>query len=526
MHNIVLIVLLVILIAVIYNNVTLLQYVQQDFIPIVQTFDNSNVPLIEPPTEIIIEGNQYECHKQLTPCSTHQDCDICREGLANCQYFDDKTLITITHDDGEKQEFTIEPGESYCMALDRERARSCNPNTGVWILAESPVGYSLLCSCFTPGLVTQLSLYHDCDIPVGCQPHGQIVSINERPMRCSCEVGYVADFNADTQTPFCRTRRIRDVIQNSEFFPHAPCPLGYIPIEHPGLDPEYLRMTNARNVCVIDPCSVDPVSGQRHEGYLVSYTYEDRERHFCNCPVDDGLFGVYSDRPTMVRPSSERLVNACLKPFNVHISAIPVIEYKWFWGHIDLFVSDDDIVAFVDRNRVSSSRYHRMMFPILKPHPHIPWDISGILLIMKFSSAFTPVFDVPTTMQNTYTRYYLQNYTLCFYPGLEGRCIVNGYMNCIRRHGVVQVNTAERFSDKQCILSRDGRWIRVWHQPQVYRSGRFPVALYVSVKFVYSGDRDHTTVRPVFGIDTTAEYADIWNLLIPLLRTYHHISIQ
>nr|QKO28913.1 PIF-2 [Spodoptera exigua multiple nucleopolyhedrovirus] len=514
------------MIAVIYNNVTLLQYVQQDFIPIVQTFDNSNVPLIEPPTEIIIEGNQYECHKQLTPCSTHQDCDICREGLANCQYFDDKTLITITHDDGEKQEFTIEPGESYCMALDRERARSCNPNTGVWILAESPVGYSLLCSCLTPGLVTQLSLYHDCDIPVGCQPHGQIVSINERPMRCSCEVGYVADFNADTQTPFCRTRRIRDVIQNSEFFPHAPCPLGYIPIEHPGLDPEYLRMTNARNVCVIDPCSVDPVSGQRHEGYLVSYTYEDRERHFCNCPVDDGLFGVYSDRPTMVRPSSERLVNACLKPFNVHISAIPVIEYKWFWGHIDLFVSDDDIVAFVDRNRVSSSRYHRMMFPILKPHPHIPWDISGILLIMKFSSAFTPVFDVPPTMQNTYTRYYLQNYTLCFYPGLEGRCIVNGYMNCIRRHGVVQVNTAERFSDKQCILSRDGRWIRVWHQPQVYRSGRFPVALYVSVKFVYSGDRDHTTVRPVFGIDTTAEYADIWNLLIPLLRTYHHISIQ
>jgi hypothetical protein len=248
MHNIVLIVLLVILIAVIYNNVALLQYVQQDYIPVVATFDNSDVPLIQPPTEIVIDGNQYECHKQLTPCSTHQDCDICREGLANCQYFEDRTLITITHDDGEQQEFTIEPGESYCMALDRERARSCNPNTGVWILAESPVGYALLCSCLTPGLVTQLSLYHDCDIPVGCQPNGQIISINERPMRCSCEVGYVADFNADTQTPFCRPRRIRDVIQNSEFFPQAPCPQGYIPIEHPGLDPEYLRITNARNV--------------------------------------------------------------------------------------------------------------------------------------------------------------------------------------------------------------------------------------------------------------------------------------
>ncbi|AXU41634.1 PIF-1 [Spodoptera eridania nucleopolyhedrovirus] len=524
MHNIVLIVLLVVLIAVIYNNVALLQYVQQDYIPVVATFDNSDVPLIQPPTEIVIDGNQFECHKQLTPCSTHQDCDICREGLANCQYFEDRTLITITHDDGEQQEFTIEPGESYCMALDRERARSCNPNTGVWILAESPVGYALLCSCLTPGLVTQLSLYHDCDIPVGCQPNGQIISINERPMRCSCEVGYVADFNADTQTPFCRPRRIRDVIQNSEFFPQAPCPHGYIPIEHPGLDPEYLRITNARNVCVIDPCSVDPISGQRHEGYLVSYTHNGEERHFCNCPISSDLFGVYSDQQTMVRTSSQRLVNACLRPFNIPLAVLPVIEYKWFWGHIDLFISDDDVVAYVNHFMLSSPRYQRMLFHVTKQHPHFPASVN--FFVMKFSTAYTPIFEAFSNLQNIYTRYYLQNYTLCFYPGLEGRCIVNNYMNCIRRHGVVQVNTAERFSDKQCILSRDGRWIRVWHRPSVYRSGRFPVALYVSVKFVHSGDRDFTTVRPVFGIDTTANYEDIWNLFIPLLNTYHHISIQ
>jgi hypothetical protein len=275
---------------------------------------------------------------------------------------------------------------------------------------------------------------------------------------------------------------------------------------------------------VIDPCSVDPVSGQRHGGYLVSDTHNGEERHFCNCPISNDLFGVYSDQQTMVRTSSQRLVNACLRPFNIPLMLLPVIEYKWFWGHIDLFISDDDVVAYVNHVMLSSPKYQRMLFNVTKPHPHFPDSVH--YSVMKFSTAYTPIFETFSNLQNIYTRYYLLNYTLCFYPGLEGRCIVNGYMNCIRRHGNVQVNTAERFSDKQCILSRDGRWIRVWHRPNVYRSGRFPVALYVSVKFVHSGDRDFTTARPVFGIDTTANYEDIWNLFIPLLNTYHHISIQ
>ena len=526
MYNIVLIVLLVVLIVVIYNNIVLLQYVQQEYVPVIYRFDNTNVPLIEPPAEIIIEGNTHECHKQLTPCATHQDCDVCREGLANCQYFEDKTLITITHDDGEQQQFTIEPGESYCMALDRDRARSCNPNTGVWILAESPVGYSLLCSCLTPGLVTQLSLYHDCDIAVGCQPNGQIVSINERPMRCSCETGYVADFNTETQTPFCRPRRIRDVIQNPEFFPQAPCPAGYIPIEHTGLDPAYLQLTNARNVCVIDPCSVDPISGQRHRGYLVSRTLNDgTEEHFCNCAILDNLFGVYSDQPTMIRPSDKPLVNACIQPFNVLITQLPVVEYKWFWAHVDLFYSDDDIVATIRPDQVSSPRYNRMVFPYLKSHPHFPQSMNFSL--MKFSTAFSPIFTTQTGQNNIFTQLYMNTVSPnCFYPGLEGRCIVNNYTDCIRRHGVVQVNTAEKFTSKQCILSRDVRWLRVWHRPQVYRNNRFSIALYVNAKFISSTSRDYNTVRPVYGSETSVSSENLRNIVIPLLNTYHHISIQ
>nr|AIW01446.1 per os infection factor 1 protein [Spodoptera frugiperda multiple nucleopolyhedrovirus] len=528
MYNILLIVLLIFIILIVYNNITLLQYVQQDYIPVLTRFDNTHVPLIEPPTEIVIEGNTHECHKTLTPCSTHMDCDVCREGLANCQYFENKTIITITDEDNVERQFTIEPGESYCMALDRERARSCNPNTGVWILAQSPVGFSLLCSCLTPGLVTQLSLYHDCDIPIGCQPHGNIISINERPMRCSCEVGYVADFNAETQTPYCRTRRIRDVIQNPDFFPLAPCSWPYIPIEHPGLDPAYLQSTNARNACVIDPCTVDPITGQQVVGWLVTRYLNDEDKDtqfFCNCSAGHNLFGVYNDQPNMIRPSAEKLVNACIQPFNVHVAQLPAIEYKWFWGQRNLYTSDDDVVATVRPDQISSPRYRRMLFTYLTPHPFFPESVN--FMVMKFSTAYTPIFnEADRNYHNLFTHYYELNHrsATCFYPGF-GRCVVHDHTNCIRRFGSVQVGTAENLKGTQCYLSRDRWWIRIWYKPQVYTNRRYAVALYVNGLFFVINTRDFRTVRFVSATDLLINQNDLNNSLITLLNTYHHISV-
>lgn len=180
-------------------------------------FNNEQVPLIEPLSEIIIESNAHECHNNLTPCLTHADCDLCREGLANCQMFEEDTILNMRTDDGQEQEILIKAGESYCLALDRERARSCNPNTGVWMLAQTETGFTLLCSCLRPGLVTQLNMYEDCNIAVGCAPHGRIDNINNVSMQCVCDEGYVSDYNAETETPFCRPRTVRDVLYDENF---------------------------------------------------------------------------------------------------------------------------------------------------------------------------------------------------------------------------------------------------------------------------------------------------------------------
>ncbi|QAT90319.1 PIF-1 [Spodoptera exempta nucleopolyhedrovirus] len=393
-----LLIFLVLIIFIIYNQITLLQYEQKDYLPPIAIFDTSQIPLIDPPSEIIIEGNPYECHKQLTPCTTHQDCDICREGLANCQYFDEKTIVTLINDNNEEEKLTILPGESYCLALDRERARSCNPNTGVWLLAESPVGFSLLCSCLTPGLVTQLSLYDDCNIPIGCQPHGQIISINETPMRCSCDLGFVADFDVTTQTPYCRSRRIRDVIQNPEFFPLAPCPAGFVRIEDENLDPEYLRMTNARNVCVIDPCSVDPVSGVNTHGRLSTYVYNDERIAYCHCPAIHLSFGVYSEQ-SMLKRGSVRTVNACIKPVNF-INFDHHSRYSYFWGDDDKehFSNDNIRLTFSSYLSLSSLRYFRMVYTYEN------------YLYVKFSPSYTPnIGDTSSNQNNTFFEFLRYN---------------------------------------------------------------------------------------------------------------------
>ncbi|AAZ38203.1 ORF-37 [Agrotis segetum nucleopolyhedrovirus A] len=527
MYTILTIIILLFVIVILFNYIGLLQYVQRDLVHPLVFFDNSDVALIEPPTEIVIEGNEHECHKQLTPCTTHLDCDICREGLANCQYFDEKTLITITNDNGEEQKLNIEPGESYCLALDRERARSCNPHTGLWILAESEVGYSLLCSCLTPGMVTQTSLYNDCDVPVGCQPHGQIVSLFETPMRCSCELGFVADFDSATQTPFCRSRRIRDVIENHDYFPVEPCEPGYIPIEHIGLDPEYLTYAGARNACVIDPCSVDPISGERTSGHLVALRQGMEDLNFCNCPITDNLFSVYNDQPNMIRASTRRVVNACIRPFNISITQVPRLDYTFFWGHADTSTSDDDIVAAVYAWQLSSPRYRRMLFNYTRPHPDFPASTS--MNLMKFSTAFSPIY----RNDNIFSRFVAtsaRTQAPCFFPGPEGRCIVANHNLCIRRHHSFQVGTAETFTNNWCFLSREGGWIKVWSNPNRYSAARYPLTLRCNALFTLNWDsREYTTIYIVFGYNAISWETDpeAVNVTLPqILATFANYSVN
>ncbi|ABY65852.1 per os infectivity factor 1 [Orgyia leucostigma nucleopolyhedrovirus] len=493
-------------------------------------FDNSNVPLIEPPSEIYIEGNTRECHKNLTPCTTHADCDACREGLANCQHFTETTMIVIHDDNGAEIRHTIQPGESYCMALDRERARSCNPHTGLWLLAESAVGFSLLCSCLTPGLVTQLNMYEDCNVTVGCQPHGRIANINETPLRCECDEGYIADFDNATQTPHCRPLTVRDVVYDEIFFPRAPCQDGFVRLDHPSLDPIYRQELRLPDICVVDPCSVDPISNQRTAGRLAYYRSADGtvEYKYCRCPLWNNLFSVYSPTPSMIGESSAPVANACIRPFAFNLQSISRIDYKFFWARSDKTRSDDDIVCMVrSPSELSHERYARLLYTYLTRHPDTT-ILSGSRLL-KFSTAYSVLDDDNNNAVNgnayeQYVRLAARTSAPCFFPGV-GRCITVNRDDCIRRHAAAQVWTAETFTNSWCVFSREGSDLRIWSPATRYPNDLFPVVLRVNLLFgIINHDRNYTTVSLVAGDDVTTG-ANVDNLAT-LLNTYADYSIN
>ncbi|AXS67783.1 pif1 [Cryptophlebia peltastica nucleopolyhedrovirus] len=531
------IVIIVCFIIIVIILATLIILLKTDYEPaqtVLLRFDNSETPLIEPPSEIIIEGNSHECHKTLTPCNTHMDCDICREGLANCQQFDDRTVITMHDTDGNEIEKVIEAGESYCMALDRNRARSCNPNTGIWLLAESSTGFSLLCSCITPGLVTQLNMYEDCNVSVGCQPNGSIVDLHERPLRCQCNEGYVSDFNSETETPFCRPLTVRDVIYDQRFFHRAPCEAGFVRLDHPALHERYRQELRLNDICVADPCSIDPISGQRTLGKLMYYKNENSniEYKYCSCPVVDALFAVYSPtNETMIGQSSANVSNACIRPFNQSLLFLRKLDYKFFWAQSDTTRSDDDVVAMVRVNQLSHERYASILYPYLTNHP----DISHTgFMILKFSTAYTPrnehLLDQNVTdisHQSLFDRYIqlsARTSSPCLYPGEEGRCITANHNDCIRRHGNAQVWTAETFTNSWCFLSRNGTLLRIWSPATRYRNNIYPVALRINVLFaILPNIRDYSVVALVQGnrVNTNNPTG-----LAEVLNTYSNYSVN
>ncbi|ACO53565.1 pif-1 [Euproctis pseudoconspersa nucleopolyhedrovirus] len=462
MYVLALFILLLFIIVVMYSLFVALNATDEPTSVELQRFENEGVQLIDPPAEIVVEGNPHECHKSLTPCVTHADCDVCREGLANCQYFDEMTVMETRDADGDVVQHTIEPGESYCMALDRDRARSCNPHTGIWLLAEAAAGFSLLCHCLTPGLVTQLNMYEDCAVAVGCQPHGRIADLNESPLRCVCDDGYVADFDATTQTPYCRPRKVRDVVYDESFFHRAPCDEGFVSIDHPALDETYRQELRLPDICVVDPCSVDPISGQRTGGRLRYYKNDAIEYKYCHCPISKQLFGVYSPFPSMIGESSSPVHNACLQPFNVSILNVHRIDYKFYWARADLDKSDDDVVAMVESRQLSHDRYRKMAYSYLEQHPNL---IAVGFVLFKFSTAYDFFIRADNFVFDDLTLFEIYKYmplsqSICFRPGPEGRCITVNPNSCIRRHNSAAVGFAETFTNSWCYLSIEDNNIR------------------------------------------------------------------
>ncbi|UOQ18921.1 PIF-1 [Olene mendosa nucleopolyhedrovirus] len=497
--------------------------------PPLTRFDNSAVPLIEPPAEIVIEGNAHECHATPTPCTSHADCDLCREGLANCQYFAERAVIQLQNGD----EHVVEPGDSYCLALNRERARSCNPNTGVWLLAETGAGFSLLCSCLTPGLVTQLNMYGDCDVAVGCQPSGRIVDLNERPLRCECEAGFASAFDDATQTPYCRPLRVRDVIYDTDFFHRAPCREGFVRVDHPALDQTYRQEFRLNDICVVDPCSIDPLTGFRIRGRLRHVRHQNNDYNFCECDLVQNVFGVYSDTgngmvgESAVTAGTRAVTNACIQPFNQDLFGLRQLHYKRFWAREESAFSDDDVVAAVTPAQLMG-RYKTIAYPFILtwPNPDQLWLTSFVLV--KFSVAYAPPFAEGNNCDRLYRALEQNTSGHCFVPG-TGRCVLINPNYCIRRHTGAQVWLAE--IAHTCIFSRQGNHIRVWRNATDYSINRAPAVFFTNVTDLLPPTFGSLDFRPLYTItardlmNTTTDNPELRALLL-ILDTYPRYKID
>ncbi|AVA31128.1 pif1 [Oxyplax ochracea nucleopolyhedrovirus] len=523
MNQIIFIIVIVIIVIVVYTYVNIidLNYEQQEFPLLV--YDNIQVPLIYPPNEIIVESNTHECHNVLTPCLTHSDCNLCREGLANCQLFDEDTVIKLN----EQHEVLIQAGESYCLALDRERARTCNPNTGVWLLAKTETGFALICNCLRPGLVTQLNIYEDCNFSVGCEPHGHIENINSNPITCVCNEGYVSDYNLETETPFCRPQTVRDVMYDENFFPRAPCADGQVRLDHPALNNVYRSHFRLGDICVVDPCSVDPVSGARTSGRL----FYDSEAKIggCKCPIDAGLLPVYNRHTAltgMVQTGDRLAPNACLQPFNVHMLSLQHVDYKFFWGRSDHNdTADADLIFQVFANQLNHKKYESILYPLLDTHPDSPQIITAGLSLLKISISYDVALtngDVnPSIFQLFKEKERNVNEPACFFPGI-GRCIVSNADSCIRRHAAAQVWTAETFTNSWCVLSRENSSIKIWSRATRYPRGEAPIALRLR-GFFFNNERERNTIRTVMA-ENVVENNQI-DALTQIVETFPNYSI-
>ncbi|AKS25403.1 pif-1 [Clostera anastomosis granulovirus B] len=451
-------------------------------------YDNSAVPALRPPEEFIINENALSCHTTPTACTSNADCQLCVEGLASCQEFLEDVILEITPDN----QMQISAGERYCLALDNRSARSCNPNTGTWMLRRvDNENFALICHCDTPGLVTQLNIYDDCTLAVGCAPNGVIADINSSPLRCLCNDGYVSELSA-TNTPYCRPKVMRDVMLDPNYFHRPPCLDGFLPADHPAFDATYRRQIGA-NVCLPDPCSIDPLTGERHNGrvfYDATGGIDNGPLVMCQCSVEHDLYPVFS-RGSMLstRYSADdfEIANYCLKPLTVNRRDVRS-DIKVFWGRNSL-KSDADIVFQVNEHHVNEP-YRVLLYRRLTQHPTLNVTTSHLLKFQLNSAHVSTSTENVDVFQGychlNFLRTHLQS---CPLPG-QGECTnpqVCGNITCTINHCIR--NVASVGYRNRCFFFRItptfenmgtvGR-IVIWNVPSFYAEDNVPVTFYVN----------------------------------------------
>ncbi|ABQ52007.1 pif-1 [Spodoptera litura granulovirus] len=461
-----------------------------------ELFDNVYIPSLSPPAEIVIDNeNATECHKTLTPCRTNGDCQMCREVFARCVTFNQDVELEL-----DDETVHVSAGSRYCMALSGIMARTCNPHTGTWVMRQVEEGiFSLICSCRFPGIVEQMSIYDDCDVPVACGPNGVLNDLNTSPLRCECDDGFVSEIT-ETGMPYCRTLNLRDVRLNNAYFPRPPCQVGYIESEHPGLDPIYRQLFTV-NVCVMDPCSIDPITGERHDGYLLyepALGADGKELIMCVCPLISSLYPVYSPRSMLRTRYSEGdnvITNACIKPLTVPREEVRS-DIKVFWGRNSL-KADADVVFQVDLAHVMP-QYRHLVFP--RYFAHDTDSNVNTYGILKFAimSAWHKNVEDGTTVRDLFQFWWSFNYQRvhttnnCPLPGI-GQCARDtecGNVSCTTNPCIRKfVNSA--FANT-CFFLKSARTfsnlgtidqIAVYRNASNYSGNEFPVTFYLDTRF-------------------------------------------
>lgn len=498
--------------------------------------DNSSVPLLNPPKEIIINENDLSCHSTPTVCNSNADCQICMESLASCQEFYDIVILELD----DNNTLIVNPGDRYCLALDNRSARSCNPHTGTWVLRHvDNDNFALVCHCDMPGLVTQLNIYDDCTFPVGCKPHGVILNIYTTPLTCLCENGFVSSISS-TNTPYCRPMVMRDVMLNLEYFHRPPCRDGFLPAEHAAFDPSYRRQIGA-NICLPDPCSIDYLTGEVHDGrvlYEPNGGADGGPLVMCQCNVGSDIYPVYNMASMLNAQYSEQdwdIANACIKPLLVSRRDVRS-DLKVFWGRNSL-KSDADMVFQVNESQVHQA-YRVLLSKRLTAHPTVSVSTSHILKF-KINSAYVSSSSI-NALRDVYQGYWHLSYlrtgvNSCPLPGI-GQCrnpqtcgnVTCSYNPCI-------ASTAAVGYRNTCYLFRAQRTYNdvgtigqlcIWNSPTFYENQNIPVTFYMNALGTTDGGYGVTNdVRTLYFTssgDTVSPSQ--YNNVMQLLATYPHYS--
>lgn len=413
--------------------------------PELQLFDATDDDIIRLPTEpITLDTNPVKCHQQLTECTDPVDCTVCQEFLASCNLIEEDLDIEL--EDGTMH--TLEAGKSYCLAMNIQHSRTCNPNTGRWLLVSTSKGFTLICSCRYPGIVSQLHMFSDCNISVGCNGVGSIQNMNANPLTCQCDLGFVSDVVGENNEPICRARTINDAIYDVDIFPRAPCPSGYVQINHPGLDPVYAQRFINPTICVRDPCSIDPITGRDVHGELLhEHVVEfDKDISYCNChsldrtygiSIDDSMVAISVDEETQ-RPL--KLPNACISPSNEAPAGGSVSRF--FWARQDVLKESDLELALV----YGHNQIHNEYIPVLN------FYLNGDQQLLKF--ALTEFYH-NTRSEAYYTRFIARNIVTlqpwCFQHDRPG-CTMDVCVWTDPRTFLIGMH--EFFTGQRCYLSR------------------------------------------------------------------------